>query len=151
MFEDSQHESIRYTADVVVLHTGDDGELRVLLIQRRWDPYARRQALPGGHVNRGETARQAGARELAEETGIRVAEEDLVEIGVYDAPGRDPRGRYVSVAFLVVLELDRAATPAAGDDATHAQWQVVTLTPAELAFDHHVILADAVSRAMTPA
>lgn len=149
MSDDSQHETIRYTADVVVLHTGDDGELRVLLIQRRWNPYAGRKALPGGHVDRGETARQAGARELAEETGIHVAEDDLVEIGVYDEPGRDPRGRYVSVAFRIVV--DHAATPVAGDDAVQAQWQPVTLAPGELAFDHYTIVTDAVSHATTRA
>lgn len=39
---------IRYTADVVLLAPGP---LRVLLIQRRWDPYTGYWALPGGHVD----------------------------------------------------------------------------------------------------
>jgi 8-oxo-dGTP diphosphatase len=149
MSDDSQHEMIRYTADVVLLHLGADGEPRVLLIQRRWDPHAGAWALPGGHVDRGETARQAAVRELLEETGIAVTAAELVEVGVYDEPGRDPRGRYVSVAFAAVL--DHAAEPTAGDDAALAQWQPVTLAPAELAFDHHAILADAVARTVASA
>jgi 8-oxo-dGTP diphosphatase len=95
-------------------------------------------------LDRGETARQAGARELAEETGLHVPADELVEIGVYDAPGRDPRGRYVSAAFGAVL--DNAIKPSAGDDAAHAQWKPAMLGPVELAFDHRTILADAVAR-----
>ena len=146
---DSQYETIRYTADVVLLHPGDDGQLRVLLIQRRWAPYAGAWALPGGHVDRGETARHAGARELVEETGIRVPAHELAEIGVYDAPGRDPRGRYVTVAFAAVL--DHAVEPTAGDDAALARWQPVTLAAGELAFDHHAILAAATGWAVSHA
>jgi 8-oxo-dGTP diphosphatase len=143
MSDHSEHETIRYTADVVLLHAGTDGGLRVLLIQRRSDPYAGVWALPGGHVDRGETARQAAARELAEETGIQVSADELAELGVYDEPDRDPRGRYVSVAFAAVV--DEAIEPDAGDDAARAEWKPVALDPAELAFDHHAILANAVA------
>lgn len=142
--EHEQMETIRYTADVVLLHASSEGELQVLLIQRRWDPYAGLWALPGGHVDRGETARHAAVRELAEETGIHVAETSLVEIGVFDEPGRDPRGRYVTVAYAAVL--DQAVTPTAGDDAARAEWKPATLTVEELAFDHHAILAAARAR-----
>jgi 8-oxo-dGTP diphosphatase len=140
----TDHAVIRYTADVVLLCADGDGELQVLLIQRGKEPYAGAWALPGGHVHvdRGETARQCGARELLEETGIGVAAGELVEIGVYDEPCRDPRGRYVSVAFAIVL--DHAPIPTAGDDAATARWMPSTVT--ELAFDHHAILAAAVTR-----
>jgi 8-oxo-dGTP pyrophosphatase MutT (NUDIX family) len=80
------------TVELVVLRAGADGQLQVLLIQRRWDPYAGCWVLPGGHVDPGETARQAGVRELAEETGIQLAADELVEIGTFDEPDRDPRG-----------------------------------------------------------
>lgn len=143
--EDSEHEAIRYTADVVALSVGECGQLQVLVIQRRWDPYAGCWALPGGHVDRGETARQAGARELLEETGVAVAADDLVEVGVFDQPDRDPRGRYVSVAFLVVLE--HLEQPSAGDDAAQAQWRPAALGADELAFDHHLILIAALTAA----
>jgi 8-oxo-dGTP diphosphatase len=141
--EDSQHETIRYTADVVALSVGESSQLQVLVIQRRWNPYAGCWALPGGHVDSGETARQAGARELLEETGVAVAEADLIEVGVFDQPGRDPRGRYVSVAFVVVLEhLEQLS---AGDDAAQAAWRPATLGSDELAFDHHSILTAALT------
>ncbi|MFL0028492.1 NUDIX domain-containing protein [Streptomyces sp. NBUL23] len=127
-------ETIRYTADVVCLR-GDD----VLVIQRGWEPHEDELALPGGHVDRGETSRFAAARELEEETGIRVAAEDLDRLDVYDRPDRDPRGRYVSVAYVVTVNEDTVAQ--AGDDATAVQW-VPLAEPGPLAFDHAEILAD---------
>lgn len=131
----SEHlEIIRYTADVVCLR-GDD----VLLVRRGWEPYKDELALPGGYVDRGETSRVAAARELKEETGIRVAAEDLDRLDVYDRPDRDPRGRYVSVAYLVRVPADTVAE--AGDDATAVQW-VPLAKPGNLAFDHGEILAD---------
>jgi 8-oxo-dGTP diphosphatase len=128
-------ETIRYTADVVCLR-GDD----VLVIRRGWEPHKDELALPGGHVDRGETSRFAAARELEEETGIRVAAEDLDRLDVYDRPDRDPRGRYVSVAYVVRVPADTVAQ--AGDDATAVQW-VPLAAPGDLAFDHAEILADA--------
>ncbi|MFJ8982682.1 NUDIX domain-containing protein [Streptomyces sp. NPDC102282] len=128
-------ETIRYTADVVCLR-GD----YVLVIRRGWDPYKDELALPGGHVDEGETSRVAGARELLEETGIRVAAEDLERLDVYDRPDRDPRGRYVSVAY--VVRVPEGTVAQAGDDATAVQW-VPLAAPGTLAFDHAEILDDA--------
>ncbi|MET8704198.1 NUDIX hydrolase [Kitasatospora sp. NPDC004723] len=129
-------ESIRYTADVVALTP--DG--RVLLIERGKPPFASAWALPGGHVDPGETSRNAAARELEEETGVRVAAADLLQLGAWDEPGRDPRGRYVTVAYLAVVPADTPAT--AGDDARTARWWPWNQLP-ELAFDHAAILATA--------
>ncbi|MFJ3826220.1 NUDIX domain-containing protein [Streptomyces nodosus] len=129
-------ETIRYTADVVVTRT--DGY--VLLIQRRWDPFKSQWALPGGHVDPGETSRAAAARELAEEAGVYAAPEELDQIGAFDRPGRDPRGRYVTVAYhLTVIP----GTPVeAGDDAANVCWWPLSDLPL-LAFDHADILAAA--------
>ncbi len=127
-------ETIRYTADVVVTTT--DG--RVLLIERGWDPHKGSWALPGGHVDQGETSRAAAARELAEEAGVYAHEQELVQLGVWDAPDRDPRGRYVTVAYhLTVLP---GTIVEAGDDATRAEWWPLADLP-EIAFDHAEIIA----------
>jgi ADP-ribose pyrophosphatase YjhB (NUDIX family) len=47
----------------------DDG---VLVIRRAIEPHVGKLALPGGFVNLGESWQEAAARELWEETGIRV-------------------------------------------------------------------------------
>lgn len=127
-------ETIRYTADVVALTAGGD----VLLIERDWPPYEGTWALPGGHVDPGETSRAAAARELEEETGLLVAAGDLRQIGVWDSPGRDPRGRYGTVAYAAIVPAD---TPVpARDDARDARWWPLNNLPEQLAFDHADIL-----------
>jgi 8-oxo-dGTP diphosphatase len=91
-------------------------------------------------VDAGETGIAAAARELAEETGISVPVADLRQVGAFDAPGRDPRGRYVSVAYTATLPAPVA--PTAGDDATAARWWPLDALP-PLAFDHADILTAA--------
>jgi 8-oxo-dGTP diphosphatase len=133
-------ETARLTADVVALAQADD-TWHVLLIKRGWPPYAGRWALPGGHVDVGEEIDHAARRELLEETGIDVADLDLV--GVYAAPGRDPRGRYVTWAYASWLTDQPQAT--AGDDARDARWWPLADALARpLAFDHRRIIRDAV-------
>ncbi|MFJ9412463.1 NUDIX domain-containing protein [Streptomyces sp. NPDC101393] len=135
MSTDTTDETIRYTADVVLLAAG-----HVLLIERGWDPFKGQWALPGGHVDTRETSLDASVRELEEETGITVPASGLRQVGAFDAPDRDPRGRYVSVAYTATLPA--LVQPTAGDDATAARWWPLTTLP-DLAFDHADILASA--------
>lgn len=125
----------KFTADVVLLSNG-----HVLLIERGWDPYAGRWALPGGHVDPGETSLQAAVRELEEEAGIRLEAADLREVGTFDAPGRDPRGPYSTAAYSAVVP--ELVVPTAGDDASAARWWALEALP-PLAFDHADIITAA--------
>jgi 8-oxo-dGTP diphosphatase len=134
-------EQVRLTADVVLF--GEfDGAAWVLLIERGWDPFKGHLALPGGHVDAGETAEDAAHRELAEETGIRVGA--LTQVGAYAAPGRDPRGRYVTFAY--TARMPRRVEPVAGDDAVRAEWvrldEILSGTR-RIAFDHDLIIRNA--------
>ncbi len=136
MTEIETFETLRYTADVVCFR-GD----AVLLIERGWPPFQGMFALPGGHVDAGETSRDAAARELLEETGVRIEAADLVFVGLYDAPDRDPRGRYIGAAYAVRVPEETEAL--AGDDAASVRWVPLAELPADLAFDHRLIVADA--------
>jgi 8-oxo-dGTP diphosphatase len=137
-------EAAQLTADVVAMGIRE-GRLHVLLIERDWPPFQGLLAFPGGHVDAGEDVEAAAHRDLAEETGVGVDRLELV--GVYSAPGRDPRGRYATWAYLAVL--DDLPCPTAGDDARAARWcpvDEVLQHPEWLAFDHHLILRAAVQQ-----
>jgi 8-oxo-dGTP diphosphatase len=127
------------TVDVVAL-TIREGRLCVLLVERAEHPFAGRRALPGGFV-RDETLEVAARRELGEETGTQAHVEQL---GTYGDPGRDPRMRVFSVAYLAFAP--SLPEPTAGGDAARASWVPVEQAGA-LAFDHDRILADALDRA----
>ena len=102
------------TVDVAALTGGSVPH--VLLVQRAHPPFAGEWALPGGFVDEGELVAQAAARELAEETGLKLG--SLCLLGVYDNPGRDPRGWTVSVAYFAPVPAQAPVTGA--DDARGA-------------------------------
>ncbi len=127
------------TADVCVFAEGEE-EMELLMIRRGGHPFLGCWALPGGFANRNEPLEETAARELSEETGITDLELELV--GVYSAPGRDPRGWTVTAAYGVVVEKDDI-TVQAGDDAAEARWFRLSELPEVLAFDHADIIRDA--------
>lgn len=107
------------TADVVVFTMRAD-DLAVLLIRRKDDPFKGCWALPGGFVNESEPLERAAARELHEETGLTVNAAKLEQLGAFGAPGRDPRGHTITVAFVTFRATETSID--AGDDATEAEW-----------------------------
>lgn len=129
----SLHFNCALTTDCVVF--SKDGS--AVLIKRKNPPFQGKYALPGGFVDEDETVEEACVREAKEETNLQL--KNLQLVGVYSAPGRDPRGRTVSAAFLATADLSQLR---AGGDAADvelvANWQEV-----ELAFDHAQILRDA--------
>ena len=152
-----------YTSDYPILSVTVDlvwlarrqGRWQVLLVERGADPFAGRLALPGGYVDIDEDLEPAARRELAEETGLE-APSVLEQLAAYGRPGRDPRGRTITVAYLAVsthtgdLAGEPSDDPVGGSDAAHAAWYDVDemLRSADrLAFDHRQILADAADRA----
>jgi len=63
---------------------------KVLLVKRKRPPNEGRWALPGGLVELGETAEGAAAREVYEETGLKVVIERLIDVQTdihFDAKG----------------------------------------------------------------
>ena len=131
-----------YTADSVIF--GYDGkELKVLLIQRKDNPFKDQWAIPGGFCNQHETSQQTAQRELQEETGVNHGY--MEQLGTWDTPGRDPRGWVATVAYFALVNLNHH-NPKTADDAKATDWFPINKLPEKLAFDHKDILKTAIRR-----
>ncbi len=125
-------------------------DLKIMLIKRsmtdsegRPNIEAGKWALPGGFVAPNETAFQSAKRELREETGVDHIH--LEHFGVYDTPGRDPRGWIISNAHFAIVPEHKLSDRRASDDATAVElFSVHDVLQLPLAFDHAEIIQDAV-------
>jgi len=136
-----EHPRPAVTVDAVVF-AREGRAWRVLLVRRGQPPFEGKWALPGGFVEMDETLAESAARELAEETGLGGVE--LEQLHAFGDPGRDPRGRTVSVVHWGVVEHGLPEVKG-DDDADEAVWHAVEALP-ELAFDHEEILRLAIER-----
>ena len=128
------------TVDIVIVTR--EARPRVLLIRRKHEPFAGCWALPGGFVEMEESLESAARRELFEETGVQT--KSLEQLAVFGDPGRDPRGRVISIAYLAAVN-PAQLKPRAADDAAEVGWFALARPP-RLAFDHKEILAAARQR-----
>ncbi|NPA68194.1 MAG: NUDIX hydrolase [Chlorobi bacterium] len=134
-----------YTSDCLVF-VRTNGIIKILLIKRKNNPFKDYYALPGGFVDEGETSYKAAIRELKEETGLEVDKVNF--FGVFDTPGRDPRGWTISAVYYVFIEDKVAKKSKAGDDASGIKLFLPDKLPS-LAFDHKKIVEKAVKK-LTP-
>lgn len=122
----------------VALFSHIKNDWNVLLIARKNDPFQHFYALPGGFIDMDETLEESALRELKEETGIHGV--NIEQFWSYGDPGRDPRGRCVTVLFIGRIDEEHAYDQTkAGDDAESAKWFPINKLP-QLAFDHREIL-----------
>jgi 8-oxo-dGTP diphosphatase len=143
----SEYPYFYVTVDIVILTIRED-TLCALVVRRGEEPFRGRWALPGGFVDQDEDLFEAAVRELEEETGVSAGAARLEQLASFGAPGRDPRHRVVSVAYLSVLPT--GPEPQAGSDADEAEWRPVhrlLRRRGQLAFDHFEILSAGVERA----
>lgn len=114
-------------------------QLCVLLWQRAREPVASRWALPGGGVRRDQRLREALAEHL--EAKVHVPEVGWLEqVATHSKVDRDPRGRVLATAYLVLVPCD--VDPALPADTA---WHPVDDLP-PLAFDHADFISAAVDR-----
>ena len=129
--------NIQKAVDAII----DDNQGNIILIKRKYPPYKDYYALPGGAVEKGETLKQAVIREIKEETNLDIEIDD--KVGVYDKPGRDPRGDVHSTVYKCKI-IGSKDTIKSGDDSKDVI--IISLKELEninLAFDHKEMLKDA--------
>jgi len=158
-YDPGLYERPSVAVDVVVLTVGQ-GQLRCLLVRRAEPPQQGGWALPGGFAGFGEGLDQAAARVLEIKSGLRGAY--LEQLYTFGDPGRDPRTRVITVAYIALVDAGRLADVPGEhhhDDVVVASLDVAW--PGErggpvtaradgdvlpLAFDHADILGAAVKR-----
>ncbi len=123
-YSSEKYDKPSLTADVIIF-AKDGGKTYVLLIKRKNHPYCGCYAFPGGFANKNESIEQTAKRELLEETHVDSLE--LFDVGIFSAPGRDPRGWVVSYAYYASVNKNDI-TPKAGDDAAKAEWFMLDLS-----------------------
>ncbi len=127
------------SADTAVLVRNPDGTHDIVLIRRGGESEHGKLAFPGGRKKAADGYIRATARrELHEEAGLIVAENDLELFEILDGPGRDPRpGGRTSVVFVTFKSTEEAETAHAGDDASEVvRMPLRDVRPQETAFDH---------------
>src|SRR5436190_4498725 len=119
---------------------------QVLLVRREEAAFAGKWSLPGVLVRAEETFDAAARRALHTKAGLDAGEWYLDQLGTFGDPGRDTRGRVVSVAH-VALERSDELSLAPGGGVLRAEWVPVRSVPGgALAFDHAAILNAGMSR-----
>ena len=119
------------------------GKAKLLLIERKDEPFKGQWALPGGFVDIDEEVEDTATRELQEETGM--AGVPLEQMRTFSGVGRDPRGRVITVLFMGVLTEGQNKLKA-GDDAAKARWFNIEKLPRDLAFDHKEVTRFAIEK-----
>lgn len=105
---------------------------QVLLAQRGIEPKKGEWDLVGGFIEGGETAVQAAARELAEETGMTLRSAELVDVLPGDYAGRPT---------LNLLHIGQAdGEPVAADDVAALEWFPIDALPEPLAWPHEAAM-----------
>ena len=139
--------------DLVLLTICEDA-LKVLMMRRGQEPFAGQFVLPGGFVHPDEMLEDTARRVLAGKA--RLGAVPVEQLYSFSAPGRDPRGWVVSVAYFALAPCGELAGVVGEDEALELvgieprEVHDVALTldgaPVEPGFDHHAIITTAVQR-----
>jgi 8-oxo-dGTP diphosphatase len=129
------------TVDCIIF--GFDGQtLKVMLIQRKSEPFSRMWALPGAFVNENESLESCAERVLMKECNISGVY--LEQLFTFGTPSRDPRERVISVAYMGLVKTADFEL-IAGNDELQIEWRDIKEVQ-DLAFDHSQILETAIQR-----
>jgi 8-oxo-dGTP diphosphatase len=123
-----------------------DDSWQVLLVRRSEPAFADKWSLPGVLLRPDETFDAAARRALRTKAGLDARDWYLDQLGTFGQPGRDSRGRVVSVAHVALVRGDDLA-PVPGGGIADLEWAPVRRVAAEaLTFDHADMLRVAINR-----
>ncbi|KKQ34040.1 MAG: NUDIX hydrolase [Candidatus Nomurabacteria bacterium GW2011_GWB1_37_5] len=129
------------TVDIVIF-TIEEGNLKILLINRDNEPFKGAWALPGGFLHEGETSKKAAQRILKEKAGVSAVY--IEQLYTFDKPSRDPRGPVFSVSYFALVPPEEIKIKETGT-TQHPKLYSIEELP-KLGFDHNEIIQYAIKR-----
>lgn len=132
---------------IASIFTVEKGVTKVLLINRKNEPYKDKWALVGGALYNDERLEDGLRREIKEKTGINI-DFDLHLCNVFDEVKRSPLMRMLAVTYLGVIDNEKVSILKETLKTTNAEWFPIDNIP-ELAYDHNEILKDALNNLKT--
>ena len=138
-YDPTKYEKPSVAVDLLVF-TIEDEKLKLLMIERKDEPFEDMLALPGVFVRIDETLDEAAQRGIKEETGLEdIYFEQLYTFGDVD---RDPRMRIISVTYMALVPLEKLVFKAG--ERVKSAWLVdvedLLEGDDEIAFDHKEII-----------
>ncbi|MBN2744327.1 MAG: NUDIX hydrolase [Marinilabiliaceae bacterium] len=116
----------------------EEGEIKLLLYPRGFEPSIGKWSLMGGFVQEDESLEQAAFRVLLQTTGLR--DIFLEQVAAFSKPDRDPGARVISMTFVALIRIDKHDKDLVRENGAH--WWPVTKLPA-MVFDHLEIVEKA--------
>lgn len=111
---------------------GFDGwNIKLLLVERNFDPERGKWSLMGGFVQPSESPEDAANRVLESLTGLKNVY--MEQFQVFGRPGRDPVERTLSVAYFALIDVNKYEIRT--NDGYNAEWFLLSEMP-KLVFDH---------------
>lgn len=133
----SKQTRILVAVDCIIF--GFDGEnLKLLLIQRGFEPEKNKWSLMGGFVEPGESTDEAAARILKQLTGLEGVY--MEQMQVFGELHRDPIERTISIAYFAFIDIHKYEKQLSDD--FHAEWFPLKDAP-KLIFDHNTMVEKA--------
>jgi len=118
----------------------EDGELKLLLYPRGFEPAIGKWSLMGGFVQENESMEEAARRVLLQTTGLK--DIFLEQASAFSKPDRDPGARVISMTYVALIRIDIHDKDLVRENGAH--WWPITKLP-KLIFDHEEIVANALA------
>jgi len=118
----------------------EDGELKLLLYPRGFEPSIGKWSLMGGFVQENESMEEAARRVLLQTTGLK--DIFLEQATAFSKPDRDPGARVISMTFVALIRIDIHDKDLVRENGAH--WWPITKLPT-LIFDHEAIVESALA------
>ena len=135
-----EHHKI-YVAIDCIIFGWDDGQLKLLILKRDFEPAKGKNSLIGGFVRENESLNSAARRILFELTGL--SDIYLEQLYAYGKVERDPGERVISVAYFTLLKIQDLDPEHIRKHGAH--WVHVSKLPG-LIFDHNAMIQKAFKR-----